>query len=424
MSRSKPLAAKASIREGRPDPNKLPAQEYINQCTHIIAKENPKVAMRFVFRVSQLPFRPSEVDRCLRHFQNKYGVEVSICPQDIDPVVMPQDDIVLTMSGALDSVLDAAHELLERQAPKPRGFFMWQVCVLAPHQMHFLFIGEWDPKLKYDQDQDMAESSIPELHRVLGRRYGPDSTEEVLLTLESPRLDHIVDALRIIAATQKVYERACGPSEIKLYGGGNNNRIPAALSGHTEVFQGAAKMHPNVPVGYLIRNEMQPCQSLMGFRGFHLQLMLSSSMTQSLIGPRGVQIQEICRSTQAELCLSRNRHCRIRCCDIGANDHGRIIAAVVAIVRLLIDKGKTGWQLSVYVPQRVAKALEDSATKHELKSNKVRVDIQTLETAENCSRELERLQPSETEFVAALTSSDAIGLRRALMRILAIMYRD
>lgn len=338
---------------------------------------------------------------------------------------MPQDNIVLTMSGALDNVLDTAHELLERQAPKPRGFFMWQVCVLVPHRMHFLFIGEWDPELEYDEDKDLAESSIPELRQVLGRRYGPGSTEEVLLTLESPHLDHIVDALRIVAATQQVYERACGPSEIQLYGGGSNSRIPAALSKHTEVFQRAAKIHPGVPVGYLVRTEMQARQRMMEFRRFHLQLMLSRSMVQSVLGPRGEQIKEICRSVQADLSISTNRHCHIRCCDIGANDHGRIISAAVTVVRLLIDRGVGGWQLSVYVPQRVADVLDDPATKQELRSSKVHVDIQTLEAAEKYTRKLERLQPSETESVAMVTSaSDAVGLKCALMRILAIMYRN
>ncbi|KAF9335051.1 hypothetical protein BG006_000978 [Podila minutissima] len=419
------LAMEASVRNGGPDPNKLPAQEYINQCTHIIAKENPKVAVRLVFRSCQLPSGPREREQYMWHFRNKYYIETFLSPHERENRIMPQDDVVLTMSGALDSVLDAARELLDDQAPKPRGFFMWKVCVLAPRRMHYLLVGEWDPALVYDENEDMAESSIPELRRVLGRRYGPGSTEEILVTLESPRLDHIVDALRIVAATQEVYKRAYDPFRIKLYGGGRESRIPTTLSSHAAVFQRAGKMHPDVPVGYLVRAEMQSRQQMMEPYRFHLQLMLSSDMVQSVIGLRGARIKDICQSTQAQLCISPNRLCNIRCCDICARNHERIIAAAMAVLRLLIDKGLGGWQLRVYIPQRVSQVLGDPATKLDLKRSKARIEIQTLEQAENYTRQRERLQPSETEFVATVTSdSDAVGLKCALSRILSTMYRD
>ncbi|KAF9288502.1 hypothetical protein BGZ74_000908, partial [Mortierella antarctica] len=419
------LAMEASVRNGGPDPNKLPAQEYINQCTHIIAKENPKVAMRLVFRSCQLPSGPRERKQYMWHFRNKYYIETFLSPHETETGVMSQDDVVLTMSGALDSVLDAARELLDDQAPKPRGFFMWKVCVLAPHRMHYLLVGEWDPALVYDENEDMAESSIPELRRVLGRRYGPGSTEEILVTLESPRLDHIIDALRIVAATQEVYKRAYDPFRIKLYGGGRESRIPATLSSHATVFQRAGKMHPDVPVGYLVRTEMKSRQQMMEPYRFHLQLMLSSVMVQSVIGLRGARIKDICQSTQAQLCISPNRLCNIRCCDICARNHERIIAAAMAVVRLLIDKGLGGWQLRVYIPQRVSQVLGDPATKLDLKRSKARIEIQTLEQAENYTRQRERLQPSETEFVATVTSdSDTVGLKYTLSRILSTMYRD
>ncbi|KAF9311942.1 hypothetical protein BG003_006785 [Podila horticola] len=425
MLSSKALAIKSSIRKGSPDPNNLPAQEYINRCTHIIAKENPKVAMRLVLPSYQLPSAPREREQYLWRFRNKYSIETLLRPHETEPGVMPQDDVVLTMSGALESVLDAARKLLDDQAPRPRGFFMWKVCVLAPHRMHYLLIGEWDPTLVYDEDEDVAESSIPELHRVLGRRYGPGSTEEVLVTLESPRVDHIIDALKIIVATQEVYQRACEPFKINLYDGGRESRIPAALSAHTEVFQRASKMHPDVPVGYLVRTEMQSFQRAMEPHRFHLQLMLSDNMAHSVIGPRGTQVKYICQSTQAQLCVSPNRLCHIRCCDIGARDHRRIIKAAMAVVRLLIDRGLGGWRLSVYIPQRVAQALGDPAIKLDLKRSKAHIEIQTRKAVENYTRRQERLQPSETESVVTVASnSEAIGLKCALSRILATMYRD
>ncbi|KAG0079315.1 hypothetical protein BGZ92_001114 [Podila epicladia] len=143
--------------------------------------------------------------------------------------------------------------------------------------------------------------------------------------------------------------------------------------------------------------------------------MLSRNTAQRVIGLRGTRIKEICQSIRAQLCISQNRLCNIRCCNICAGDHGKIIAAAMAVVLLLIDKGLGGWWLRAYILQRVAQILGDTMTTLDQKRSKARIEIQTLVEVENYTRKRGRLQPSETEFIATMTTnSNAVGLKCAL----------
>lgn len=365
--------------------------------------------------------------------RNKHLIDTFLIPHETQPT-HPDADVVLGFSGALTRVLLGLKEFLQELVPKPPGrqcFYMWRLCVLIPHRIHFLFIGEQDHNLVYDEENDMAESSIPQLRKCLGRRYGPvseDAPDEHILTLESRFLDRIMDALRFVAETMIKDEECYGPADDGMYLGGRPSAIPAALLQHADHFRGAtqAKMHVGLPVGYLVRPEMAQCQRRMQLRPYHLQLLLSLEQASYVIGRRGDRIFQLQESTGAILELSRNVKSSVRVCDVGGHELETVVGAVGTVVESMYRSAVSEWEAEVYVPERVAAALNSDEVRMALMAKDVEVEILALEEAEQRVREqVVKLEEDEVEVVARFTSaSELAGIEHAVLTTLVIMYRN
>ncbi|KAF9210934.1 hypothetical protein BGZ59_008737 [Podila verticillata] len=359
----------------------------------LVTESDPLVTIRLVFLSSQLP-RSANFTKLILPIRNKHLIDTFLIPHETIPT-HPDADVVLGFSGALTRVLQGLQEFLQELAPTPpsKRFYMWRLCVLIPHRIHFLFIGEQDHDLVYDEENDMAESSIPQLRRVLGRRYGPVSEEaqdEHILTLESVALDRIMTALRFVAET--------------------------------------TKMHSGLPVGYLVRSEMALCQRRMQQRPYHCQILLTLMQASYVIGKGGERIWALQESTNAVLELSRNVKSAVRVCDVGGYDVETVIKAVGTVVEAMFCSGVlAAWEVKVYVPQRVARVLGMEETRRELAGEEVEVEILTLEKAEQRVRdEVVRLEEEEVEVVARFRSAigEQTGIRAAVRRTMGIMYGD
>lgn len=400
----------------------------------LVTESDPLVTVRLVFFSSQLP-RSAAFTKLMLPIRNKHLIDTFLIPHETTPT-HPDEDVVLGFSGALTRVLQGLQEFLQELAPTPppKRFYMWRLCVLIPHRIHFLFIGEQDHDLVYDEENDMAESSIPQLRRVLGRRYGPVSEEaadEHILTLESVALDKIMAALRFVAETVAADEASSGPlDDDALYLGGLPSAIPYALMQHADVFRGAtkAKMHAGLPVGYLVRPEMALCQRRMQQRPYHAQMLLKLVQASYVIGKGGDRIWHLQEITEAVLELSRNVRSAVRVCDVGGHDVETVVKAVGTVVEAMCHAGvlKT-WKVEVYVPQRVARVLDMEETRRELAGEEVEVEILTLEEAEQRVRDdVVRLEEAEVEVVARFRSAvgEQAGIRAAMRRTMRLMYGD
>ncbi|KAG0095885.1 hypothetical protein BGZ93_005277 [Podila epicladia] len=393
-----------------------------------ITKNNPLVTIRLVFLSSQLP-RSVAFTKMMLPLRNKHLIDTFLIPHETQPT-HPDADVVLGFSGALTRVLLGLKEFLQEMAPKPRRFYMWRLCVLIPHRIHFLFIGEQDHSLVYDEENDMAESSIPQLRKCLGRRYGPvseDAPDEHILTLESCTLDRIMDALRFVAETMVRDEECYGPADDGMYLGGRPSAIPAAIMQHSDHLRGAqAKMHVGLPVGYLVRPEMARCQRRMQLRPYHLQLLLTLVQASYVIGRHGHRIFQLQESTGAILELSRNAKSSVRVCDLGGHELETLVGAVGTVVESMYRSAVAEWEVEVYVPQRVAAALDSDETRMALMAKDVEVDILALEEAEQRIREqVVRLEESEVECVVRfMSANEQAGIEHAVRTTLEIMYRN
>ncbi|KAF9334251.1 hypothetical protein BG006_002457 [Podila minutissima] len=394
-----------------------------------ITKNNPLVTIRLVFLSSQLP-RSVAFTKMMLLLRNKHLIDTFLIPHETQPT-HPDADVVLGFSGALTRVLLSLKEFLQELAPKPRRFYMWRLCVLIPHRIHFLFIGEQDHSLVYDEENDMAESSIPQLRKCLGRRYGPvseDAPDEHILTLESCTLDRIMDALRFVAETMAKDEECYGPADDGMYLGGRPSAIPAAIMHHADHFRGAmqAKMHVGLPVGYLVRPEMAQCLRRMQLRPYHLQLLLTLAQASYVIGRHGDRIYQLQESTGAILELSRNVKSIVRVCDVGGHELETVVGAVGTVVESMYRSAVAEWQVGVYVPQRVAVALDSDETRMALMAKDVEVEILALEEAEQRVMEhVIRLEEGEVECVVRfMSASEQVGIEHAVRTTLAIMYRN
>ncbi|KAF9373614.1 hypothetical protein CPB97_000426 [Podila verticillata] len=378
----------------------------------LVTESDPLVTIRLVFLSSQLP-RSANFTKLILPIRNKHLIDTFLIPHETIPT-HPDADVVLGFSGALTRVLQGLQEFLQELAPTspPKRFYMWRLCVLIPHRIHFLFIGEQDHDLVYDEENDMAESSIPQLRR-------------------SVALDRIMIALRFVAETVAADELAQGPlDDDGLYLGGFSSAIPVQLMHHADVFRGAtqSKMHSGLPVGYLVRPEMALCQRRMQQRRYHCQMLLTLMQASYVIGKGGERIWALQESTNAVLELSRNVKSSVRVCDVGGHDAETVIKAVGTVVEAMCCSGVLAvWEVKVYVPQRVARVLEMEETRRELAGEEVEVKILTLEKAEQRVRdEVVRLEEEEVEVVAQFRSAigEQVGIRAAVRRTMGIMYGD
>lgn len=236
-----------------------------------------------------------------------------------------------------------------------RGFHVWKVCVAVPPEIQADLSGDYDPSLICNFENDWCESSIPELHRILGRRYGPvhgdRKEDDHIFTLQSWSLPNVMTALRYIASSILRSEATSGPRCGGFYTGGTPSQIPAALSTYAELFAAAADMYVcGLPVGYLVRPEMYPSRFKMLLRPCHLQVKLPSALAMYLMSDsrlhhlrmrmRGMPIYEV----------SQNANSEAHMCDIGATGHDDIAKTVAELAEVLQQASYPGISQSVMRP--------------------------------------------------------------------------
>ncbi|KAG0337758.1 hypothetical protein BG004_007500 [Podila humilis] len=353
-----------------------------------ITSENPLATLRFVFMLGHLPENISDLSRILSDLCTKHTVGISVIPDDAlntvattttsheQPDPDPDQDIVLVFSGTLDRILDAIHDYFLCLVPVSgrRQEHVWNVCVLVPHRIHFLFIGSYDRLLTYDEINDMAESSVPQLRRVHSRRYGPVSREECMLTMESPHLEHILDALYCVAEILKVDQRFFGTLDGGYYCGGTPSRIPLHRPLSTTTTTKATKIHMKTPLGYLVRPEVKKHFPNTASRDSHLK---------------------------------------------------DVLLTVVDTVQVFVKRNvEMCWKVSVYVPQRVVDVLVNDETRQILDAEGVSVQVLSLKEAEQRIRsDEERLRGPEVESVAVMSSTRGRpGLVHGLEILFDTMY--
>ncbi|KAF9427170.1 hypothetical protein BGZ94_005372 [Podila epigama] len=391
----------------------------------VITERDPMVTIRFVFLASQLP-RSAGFAKSLGILRQRHLIDTYMIPHETRPV-HPDEDIVLGFAGTLDRVCLALGDFLSGLMLSPDRFFMWQLCVLIPRRIHYMFIGEYDDQLVYDEENDMAESSIMQLRKVQTRRYGPigkQAPDESLLTLESCSLGNILDAIRFIGEQFIADESANGPADDGFYCGGRPSVIPAALMEHAECFGGAAaKLHRGTPVSYVTRPLLY--HGRMQLRRFHLQLLLTVTQAGYIIGAKGERINLLSEKTGAIFEITRDKFKLVRICDLGGHDLSTLVRATVAVVESLYYSNQAEWEIGVYVPQRVVDVLK---VEQSLVNDRVQVTIMSVQQAEQAPRGSKptfRLEPSEVESVAVLRSlNDITGIERAVRTVLKIMYGD
>ncbi|KAG0345847.1 hypothetical protein BG004_002938 [Podila humilis] len=466
---------------------------YIHTYRHLepVTPQDPLVVIRLVFQARELP-RSSGFARLMAPIRQRHMVDTYLIPHESKPVVYPDEDVVLGFAGTLDRVLLALRDFLQELVWKPQKVassstsHSTTMALLSSSTLtstskstlsspssspsstmplqrlfHMWQLSELDNDLIYDEEQDIAESSVPQLRKCLGRRYGPvsaEASEEHILTLESTSLDNVLDALRFVGENMILDEKFFGPPAPGFYQGGRPSMIPEGLRTYAEELrQASLNMHWGVPVGYIIRPEMQPCLARMQWRRYHLQLILTQGQSVHVIGKQGRRIQHLQDTTGAVMGLSTSRSNPTRVCDVGANDFRTIINAVGGMVEMLsvkmspfmIDSSTTttaaatttsttttipsttrtncGWEVGVYVPQRVALVLNDESTRQSLMEEaQVDVELLRLQDAELQVREPKiRLEPTEVEWVAMFRSEDKLaGIESAISTVLGIMYKD
>ena len=133
----------------------------------MVTGSDPQVTIRLVFLARQLP-RSLAFVRMMAPLRCKHRVDTFIVPNE-NKVVDPDSDFIVGFWGALDRVCNALQGFFQGLAPVHFGFYVWRLCILTPPETQSDLVGDCDSTLVYDLENNWSESSIHELHSVLGR---------------------------------------------------------------------------------------------------------------------------------------------------------------------------------------------------------------------------------------------------------------
>ncbi|KAF9369318.1 hypothetical protein CPB97_003688 [Podila verticillata] len=389
----------------------------------MVTESDPQATIRLVFLARQLP-RSLAFARRMAPLRRKHRVDTFMVPNE-NKVVDPDSDIIVGFSGTLDRVCNALQDFLQGLAPARRGFYVWRLCILTPPEIQSELEGGYDPTLVYDLENNWCESSIPKLHSVLGRRYGPVGNmneDDYIFTLQSCSLPNIMAAVHYIGEAIICNESVSGPRCGGFYTGGTPSRIPQTLFAHTEMLA-ANKYKHGLPLGYLFRPEMLS-QYRMLLRPLHLQVTLPSSQAVHLM--RGKHLDHLHDRHKAIVEISHNTDSDDdddRVCDVGAytfDDIAKTVAALVDMQQASSPGTLSHWcpdrQVRVIVPCRVADALDLDGTRGVMVEADARGERVPVQRGE------ERLEAREVEFTAVVKSGSRGGIEDGIHAVLSFMY--
>ncbi|KAF8987004.1 hypothetical protein BGZ52_006633 [Haplosporangium bisporale] len=389
----------------------------------MITESDPQVTVRLVFLARQLP-RSLAFARRMAPLRRKHRVDTFMVPNEIK-VVDSDSDIIVGFLGALDRVCNALQDFLQGLAPTQRGFYVWRLCILTPPKIQSDLVKGYDPILVYDLENNWCESSIPELHSVLGRRYGPVGNmneDDYIFTIQSCSLPSIMAAVRYIGEAIICNESVSGPRCGGFYTGGTPSRIPQALFAHTGMLA-ANKYEYGLLLGYLFRPEMLS-QYRMLLRPFHLQVTLPSSRAVHLL--RGKHLHPLHYRHKAIVEILRNTDSddgSDHVCDIGAYTFDDIAKTVAALVDTqqtsspdILSRWHPDSQVRVIVPCRVADALDLDETQGVVVKADARSEGVPVQRGEG------RLKAREVEFTAVVKGDILGGIESGIHAVLSFMY--
>ncbi|KAF9320992.1 hypothetical protein BG003_004021 [Podila horticola] len=402
----------------------------------MITESDPQVTIRLVFLARQLP-RSFAFAQMMAPLRKKYLVDTFMTPNE-NKAVNSESDTILGISGTLGRVCHALQDFLQDFAPARRGFHVWQLCILIPPEIQGTLVGDYESSLVYNIDDDWCETSVPELHSVLGRRYGPvhgnAQEDDHIFTIKSCSLDRIMAAVRYIGEAMIQNEAISGPAIGGFYMGGTPSLIPQSLFAHTGVFSAATDKYAHgLPVGYLVRPEMSRSQLRMLLRPFHLQLTLPNAQAVYLMSAD--RLHHLHDHYKAIIEISHNPDSDTRVCDIGGINHSDIAKTVAVMVDMLQKASQPGipqsllhpgWQVRVIVPRRVADALDRDETQIVMAAEDVDVVVEEDARGQRIffGNPRERLESSEVEFTAVVWGmGDVQGIEDGIRTILDIMYK-
>ncbi|KAF9283564.1 hypothetical protein BGZ74_001896 [Mortierella antarctica] len=405
----------------------------------MVAESDPRVTIRLVFLARQLP-RSLMFSKLVAPLRSTHLVDTFMIPHE-NKSVDPSSDVVVGFSGTLDRVCRALRDFLQDIASIRRGLYVWRLCVLVPREILSDLMRGHDPTLTYDLEHEWFESSVPELHIVLGRCYGPVQRnvqeDDHVFTVQSASLTSIMAAIRFIGE-KIIHNESFGLGSDCFYTGGSPSVIPQALFANADLFRTAAvKFEHGVPLGYLLRPEMSQSWFRMMSRRLHLQVPLTAEQAVYLMSPsNGVdtRMQLLWAHHSIYLEISRNRESPDRVCDIGGNNHRDIAKAVAGLVDMLqqapqpgtpLRLVRPGWQVRVIVPRRVADALDRDETQVAMVVEGVDVEVQEDVMGKRIPFRAprERLEQREVEFTAVVKGRASIqGIEDGIHMILELMY--
>ncbi|KAG0040683.1 hypothetical protein BGZ82_011221 [Podila clonocystis] len=403
----------------------------------MVTESDPQVTVRLVYLTRQLP-QSVTFAQMIAPLRSKHLVDTFII-QNGNKVVDSDSEVVLGISGTLDRVCHTLQALLQDLAPTRHRFHVWKLCILIPPEIQSTLVGNYDSSLVYDIEHDWCESSVPELHSVLGRRYGPvhGNTQESdhIFTAMSCSLNRIMIAVRYIGEVIIQNEAISGPTIDGFYTGDTPSLNPQADFAHAGIFSAAADKYAHgLPVGYLIRPEMSQSRFRMQLRPFHLQLTLPNAQAVYLMS--GDRLRHLHDHYKTVIEISHNPDSDTRVCDIGGNSHSDIAKTAVAMVDILQRATQPGTpqsllhpglQVRVIVPRRTVDALDRDEMQDVMEANGVDIVVEEDAMSQRVPFQppRERLEPSEVEFTVIVKGmGSAQGGEDGIRMILGIMYRQ
>ncbi|KAG0096330.1 hypothetical protein BGZ93_004713 [Podila epicladia] len=412
---------------------------YDTRYLDMVAESDACVTIRLVFLARQLP-RSLTFSKMMAPLRSTHLVDTFMIPNENKAVDL-SSDVVVGFSGTLDRVCRALRDFLQDITSTRHAPYVWGLCVLVPFEIQSDLMGGYDLTITYDLEHGWFESSIPELHNVLGRGYGPVQgnvkDDDHVFTLQSASLPSILTAIRYIGE-QIIHNEASSLASDSFYTGGSPSVIPQALFANADLFRATAvKFEHGVPLGYLLRPEMSQSWFRMMNQRLHLQVLLTTEQAIYLMASsNGVdtRMQQLRANRSVYLEISRNRGSPDRVCDIGGNNHrdiAKVVAGLVDMLQQAVQPGTTfrllrpSWQVPVIVPRRVVDALDRDKTHVAMVIKGVDVAVHKDAFGKRIPFRAprERLEQREVEFTAVVKGRASVqGIEEGVHMILELMY--
>ncbi|KAF9582664.1 hypothetical protein BGW38_010917 [Lunasporangiospora selenospora] len=398
----------------------LHTREYLTP----VSNRDPLLQLRLVFRSYQLPRGP-DFARKVAPIQRKHMIDTYLIPHESTPH-HADHDVVLGLAGSLDRVCHGLEELLLSIAPPECFFSYWQLCLLIPHDIHFLFIGSYDKTLVYDVERDIADSSIPALRAARGRRYGqiPDARDEHVFAIQSMSLEKIMSAIRCVGEIL-IGEQTTLETSREFYQGGCPSVIPSEFLLRGSILHHTTAMDRNIPMGYIVRPEMMICLQYMALYQYHLQLHLDpkqaraysehGDMSRKCLHDLGVGVRVSSAPT------SSNESYRVL--NIGGRTIEAVTRAAAEVAEWMSSMSLANWVIKIYVPWRAVTRIEGVVMTSEQKTQKFSLTPHLLEVKEqDLSLDSQLLVPSEQEWLLDIGGVDRTSIQHGLDIAVSMIY--